>query len=87
MGALTSLGWNKYYNAEVSGALAKTQTINDVDEIKAQYLIVDKKVQEEVPMISAYIISAIGATSNRLKNAVPDVYGTFNNVQDWDIVE
>jgi len=84
---LAENGWTRYYKAEITEALAKTQITSDVEEIKAQYLIIDKYVQEEVPMISAYIISAIGATSNRLKNAVPDVYGTFINVQEWDIVE
>ena len=84
---LSKTGWTRYSKAEITDALAKTQITSDIEEIKAQYLIIDKYVQEEVPMISAYIISAIGATSNHLKNAVPDVYGTFINVQNWDIVE
>ena len=63
-----------------------TQKTNDIDEIIKQYRIVTDYVQQEVPMISAYIISAIGAVNNRLKNAVPDVYGTFINVHEWELV-
>jgi peptide/nickel transport system substrate-binding protein len=84
---LSKEGWTKYSNDEISQALAKTQTTRNIDEMKAQYLKVDTYVQQEVPMISAYIISALGAKSNRLENAVPDVYGTFINVQDWDIAQ
>ena len=28
----------------------------------------------------------IGVTSNRLENATPDVFGTFLNVHEWDVV-
>ena len=38
-------------------------------------------------MISAYIISAQGAVNKRLSGATPSVYGFFNHVEDWDIVE
>ena len=47
----------------------------------------DKKVQEDVPMISAYIISAQGAVNKRLTGAVPSVYGFFNDVQNWDVAQ
>jgi len=48
---------------------------------------VDKKVQEDVPMFSAYVISAQGAVSKRITGATPSVYGFFNDVQNWDVVE
>lgn len=83
---LSKEGWTRYYREEIAGALAVTQKTNDLDEIIKQYRIVTDYVQQEVPMISAYIISAIGAASNRLKNAVPDVYGTFINVHEWELV-
>ncbi len=38
-------------------------------------------------MISAYIISAMGAVNKRLVNATPDVYGSFINVNEWDVTE
>lgn len=79
--------WTGYGDDEVNKALTSTQLTSDVDEIKGLYSIVDKKVQEDVPMISAYIISAQGAVNKRLTGAVPSVYGFFNDVQDWDIAQ
>ena len=68
-------------------ALNESQALTDEAEITARYLLADQAVVEDCPMISAYILSNLGVTSNRLLNAVPDVYGTFLNVQDWDIAE
>lgn len=82
---LSEGGWTRYKNEEVAKALDMTQKASDTNEIIKEYRIVTDYVQHEVPMISAYVISAIGAVSNRLKNAVPDVYGTFINVHEWEI--
>lgn len=79
--------WTGYRNDEISEALAQTQQTSDIEEIKGLYSIVDKKVQEDVPMFSVYVISAQGAISNRLSGAAPSAYGFFNDVQNWDIVE
>lgn len=79
--------WTGYRNDEISEALAQTQQTSDIEEIKGLYSIVDKKVQEDVPMFSVYVISAQGAVSNRLSGAAPSAYGFFNDVQNWDIVE
>ena len=38
-------------------------------------------------MFSAYVISALGAVSNRLPGAEPSAYGFFNDVQNWDIAQ
>lgn len=84
---LSEGGWTRYYRDEIKEALERTQATSDISEIKKEYLLIDTYVQEEVPMISAYVISALGATSNRLEHALPDVYGTFINVQEWEIVE
>ena len=79
--------WTGYGDDEINQALEGTQTAGSVDEIKGYYSIVDKKVQEDVPMFSAYIISAQGAVSKKLKGVNADVYGVFTNVQDWEIVK
>lgn len=79
--------WTSYSDDSINEALAKTQTAGSVDEIRELYSIVDKKVQEDVPMFSAYIISAQGAVSRRLTGVNANVYGFFNNVQEWDIAE
>lgn len=79
--------WTGYGDASINEALEKTQTAGDAAELRGLYSIVDKKVQEDVPMFSAYIISAQGAVSKRLQGVNANVYGFFNNVQEWDIVE
>ncbi len=79
--------WTGYISDEIKTALADAQKTSDVDEITKLYSIVDKKVQEDVPMFSVYIISAQGAVSKRIKGAQPSAYGFFNNVQNWDISE
>ena len=72
---------------KINEALAKTQTTSDMDEIKGLYSVVDQKVQEDVPMFSAYIVSAQAAVNKRLSNATPSVYGFFNNVEQWEITK
>ncbi len=80
-------GWTGYANDTISQALLDTQTTSDVNEIREKYYTINSIAQEEVPMISAYIISAMGAVNNRLTNATPDVYGSFINIQEWDVTE
>ena len=79
--------WTGYADDSISEALAGTQQTSDIDEIKGLYSIVDKKVQEDVPMFSVYVISAQGAVSKRLTGAQPSAYGFFNDVQNWDIAQ
>ena len=79
--------WTSYGDDSINGALEKTQTAGSVDEIRDLYTIVDKKVQEDVPMFSAYIISAQGAVSKRLTGVNANVYGFFNNIHEWDIAQ
>lgn len=79
--------WTGYSSEEINEAMTNTQLTSDVEEIKGYYSTVNRIVQEEVPMFSAYVISAQGAVSERLSGAEPTVYGFFNDVQDWDIVE
>lgn len=79
--------WTGYSNEEINEALAATQLTSDAEETKALYSVINKKTQEDVPMFSAYIISAQGAVNKRVTGAEPSVYGFFNNVQNWDIAE
>lgn len=78
--------WTGYGDDAVNEALEGTQTAGSVEEIGDLYSIVDKKVQEDVPMLSVYIISAQGAVSKRLTGVNANVYGVFNNIQEWDVV-
>lgn len=77
--------WTGYSNPEIDEAMSKTQLTSDIEEIRDLYTIVNKKVQEEVPMFSAYIISAQGAVNKRLSGAEPKVYGFFNDVHNWEL--
>lgn len=79
--------WTGYSDASVNEALAKTQLTSDTEETKQLYSVVNRRVQEDVPMISAYVISAQGAVNKRLQGAVPSVYGFFNEVHNWTIAE
>lgn len=79
--------WTSYSDDTLNDALTKSQLTSDTEETKELFSVVDKKVQEDVPMFSAYVISAQGAVSKRITGAVPSVYGFFNDVQNWDVVE
>lgn len=79
--------WTGYSHESVSEALAATQTTMDAEELTKLYSVVNKKTQEDVPMISAYVISALGAKNKRLTGAEPSVYGFFNEVHNWDVTQ
>lgn len=79
--------WTGYSDDTLNDALTKSQLTSDPEETKELFFVVDKKVQEDVPMFSAYVISAQGAVSKRITGAAPSVYGFFNDVQNWDVVE
>ena len=79
--------WTSYSDDTLNDALIKSQLTSDLEETKELFSVVDKKVQEDVPMFSAYVISAQGAVSKRITGAAPSVYGFFNDVQNWDVVE
>lgn len=79
--------WTGYANEEINAALEDTQSASDTEQVKKDYAIVDQKVKEDVPMFTAYVISQMGAVSNRVTGAEPSVYGFFNDVQNWDVTE
>lgn len=79
--------WTGYADDQVSEALGKTQQTSNMEEIKDLYAAVDRKMQEDVPMFSVYVISAQGAVNNRVTGAEPSVYGFLNNVHNWDVAQ
>lgn len=79
--------WTSYSDDTINEALEGTQVAGGVEEIRSLYSIVDKKVQEDVPMFSAYVISAQGAVNKRLTGVNANVYGFFNNIHEWEIVK
>ena len=79
--------WTEYSNDKVNEALSKVQLSSDIGELKGLYSIIDKQVQEDVPMFSAYIIKTMAAVNTRLTGAEPSVYGFLNHVEQWDIAQ
>ena len=84
---LSADGWTRYYNPDLDEPFQLTQSTTDMAASVAAYLTVDRAVVEDVPMISAYIISTMGAVSDRLVGVNPDVFGTFINVHEWDVTK
>jgi len=81
---LTADGWTQYQNDAVDKALTDTQLTSDIAAITDCYEIVNRTVQEDCPLICVYVIRALGAVNNRLKNATPDAYGSFINIHQWE---
>ena len=79
--------WTGYGNDKINEALSKVSLTDDVDQLKELYSIVDKQVQEDVPMFSAYIIKTMAGVNKRLVGVEPSVYGFLNHVEQWDIVQ
>ena len=51
--------WTGYGNDKINEALSKVSLTDDVGQLKELYSIVDRQVQEDVPMFSAYIIKDV----------------------------
>lgn len=79
--------WTAFSKDEVNDALSRVQLTSDVQELKELYSVVDRQMQEEVPMFSAYIIKTMAAANKRLVNVEPNVYGFLNHVEQWDIAQ
>ncbi len=74
-----------YSNDEVSGLLTQIGSAKDDAATRAIYTRINQIVQAEVPLFNAYVTAPLGVVSNRLVNAEPHVYGSFNHVELWDI--
>ncbi|MDR2888338.1 MAG: ABC transporter substrate-binding protein [Lachnospiraceae bacterium] len=79
--------WTGYSDPAIDAALVDVQNSSDTQAVKELYSIINRKVQEDVPLFSAYVISPQGAVNNRLLNAEPSAYGFFNEVQNWEIAQ
>lgn len=79
--------WTAYSGDKVNEALAKVQLTGDAGELKELYSVVDRQMQEDVPMFSAYVIKTMAAVNKRLVNVEPNVYGFLNHVEQWDIAQ
>ncbi len=78
--------WCFYDSAIVKDALATIWASGDAAVYKEQLAIIDKDVQENVPLISLYVNGPLGAVANRVQGVKNDMYGTLNDVHTWTIV-
>lgn len=76
-----------YKNATVDELLAQVGSAKDIEKTKSIYSQIDAIMQKDMPLFNVYAIGPMGAMSKRLVNAEPHVYGSFNNVELWDIAE
>ncbi len=78
---------NGYFNAEVDALLAQVKGENDPAVIKELYAKINKIAEVEVPMFSVYATRSLAAMSDRVLNVQPRAYGSYINVQEWDVKE
>lgn len=76
-----------YSNPEVDKLLTNTQLTSDKEETKKIYGQINAIVQKDTPLFSAYVVRSLGACNKRLINVKPHLYGTFLNVEQWDVAE
>ncbi|WP_204988055.1 ABC transporter substrate-binding protein [Sporolactobacillus pectinivorans] len=76
--------WPQYKNSELAANLSKIQSAKSTEETKKLYSNIDKIVQNDVPLYSAYVLRSLGAYNKELKHAEPHIYGSFNNVEKWE---
>lgn len=79
--------WTGYMSDKVNEALLKIQRSSDPGELKELYSAIDRQMQEDVPMFSAYIIKTMAAVNKRLTGVTPSVYGFLNHVEQWDVAQ
>lgn len=77
---------NGYSNAEVDRLFDEVRSVDEPAKVKELYAGVNKIAQEEVPMFSVYATRGLSAVSDRVSGIEPRQFGTFINVQDWDVV-
>lgn len=84
-----AVNWSKYESEEMNELLAKASEVEDEDtegmiEIFGE---IDRLIQTDVPLLSLYVQSPMGAVRETLQNANATAYGFFLNVQEWTFVE
>lgn len=82
---MTGDNWVGYQSDAMDELVAKTQSVKSDEETKQIYAEINRLVQQDVPVINAYVIAAPGAVSKRLANAEPHIYGSFNEIEKWSL--
>lgn len=74
-----------YNNKEVQGIIESIRNETDDAKIKEAYNKINKIASTEVPMFSLYASRSLGAVNKRLIGAEAKDFGTFIDVQNWDV--
>ncbi|MGM9536818.1 MAG: ABC transporter substrate-binding protein [Candidatus Onthomonas sp.] len=76
--------WCHLYPDEAAQALNIIWASNEESVLKENYARIDQIAQEQVPLICLYANGPMGAVRSDLDGALPTMYGTINNIHDWD---
>lgn len=82
---ITKTGWTGYDNPEITKAVQAVNDSKSDEDVKKAFYTIDTIVQDDVPAFSLFTLGSLGAVSNRVENVTADSYGTFLNVQDWQV--
>lgn len=74
-----------YNNDEVNQLLEEVKTEDDSAKIKELYAGINKISEVEVPMFSVYATRSLVGVSDRMVGVNARAFGSFINVQDWDV--
>ena len=77
--------WSDYTSEAAQAVIAKAVAEEDAEKLKEFSAELGEILLEDVPAVNVYVLSTYGATANRLKNVKNGVYGTFLNVEAWEI--
>ena len=77
--------WSDYTSEAAQAVIAKAVAEEDAEKLKEFSAELGEILLEDVPSVNVYVLSTYGATANRLKNVKNGVYGTFLNVEAWEI--
>ncbi|NLB10493.1 MAG: hypothetical protein GX834_05445, partial [Clostridiaceae bacterium] len=79
--------WSKYSSDEMNAYVDAVSAVEDgnIQNLIKAYGDIDRLIQQDVPIVSLYVISPLGVVSSRLQNATPSPYGFLLNVQEWQL--
>lgn len=79
--------WCHLYPDEAAQALNTIWASNEENVLQENYALIDRIAQEQVPLICLYANGPMGAVRSSLDGALPTMYGTINNIQDWSFAQ
>ncbi len=81
------LNFSDYHNKEFSDYFVKGRIEPDPAVRRTYYNEIQKIMHEELPLITLYSYQELLGVSNKLIKGEPRFYGTFYDVNEWDLAE